>query len=347
MLGLGTARPRSALGGRDRGGLRLACACLLGPSLPSLPWAPRASSGSPRPYGAAPESSSPSTTTTRALRPQDGLRACLARRAAAVTLPRGRRRRGRACGPSPGPRRSSSACSRRRPAPPDSGSPPLPAGIPARFTPIPTLTTQEPAPTPIRGGPYAHFTSGLARARTPTGIPHRSFATGTTPDKETRDVQQERKQQRSAEERRRGGRQERAQARRRDTRRARVALGRAPARRHPGPRSAPRPRAGLPAQGAGRQVLRLPRRPRRHRPGQPDIRLWRLGLRAGRRRDPASVRHRRPSDRRGHDCQRLHGPGAGHRRRRSSPHRSRLSRRDGRDRPTGTTPPRRAPSRTG
>ena len=37
--------------------------------------------------------------------------------------------------------------------------------------------------------------------------------------------------------------------------------------------------AGRPsARGRGGRVLRLPRRPRRHRPGQPHLRLWRLGL---------------------------------------------------------------------
>ena len=52
---------------------------------------------------------------------------------------------------------------------------------------------------------------------------------------------------------RRGQERQRAQARRRHPRRARAALGRALARRHPGARTAPRPRAGLPAQGARRQ----------------------------------------------------------------------------------------------
>ena len=34
--------------------------------------------------------------------------------------------------------------------------------------------------------------------------------------------------------------------------------------------AAPRPHAGLPAQGPRRAHLRLPGRPRRHRPGQPE-----------------------------------------------------------------------------
>ena len=38
------------------------------------------------------------------------------------------------------------------------------------------------------------------------------------------------------------------------------------------------PGPGLPAQGQRRAHLRLPRRPRRHRPGQPHLRIWRVGL---------------------------------------------------------------------
>ena len=130
-----------------------------------------------------------------------------------------------------------------------------------------------------------------------------SFATGhnTTDKKETRNVQQER-QQRTRQrdgQRPRPGQRQRAQARRRNRQRARAALGRALARRQPGARTAPRPGAGLPAQGPRRAQLRLPRRPRRHRAGQPHLRLRRLGLRVGRRRDAAPDRDGRHPDRRG------------------------------------------------
>ena len=76
-------------------------------------------------------------------------------------------------------------------------------------------------------------------------------------------------------------------------------------------------------KGRGGAVLRLPRRPHRHRPGQPDIRLRRLGLRAGRRRDPAPDRDGQPPDRRGEGGTGLQRPGAGHRRGRAAPHRHR------------------------
>ena len=95
------------------------------------------------------------------------------------------------------------------------------------------------------------------------------------------------------------GQRQRAQARRRNRQRARAALGRALARRHAGARTAPRPGAGLPAQGPRRAQLRLPRRPPRHRAGQPHLRIRRLGLRAGRRRDAAPDRDGRHPDRRG------------------------------------------------
>ena len=93
--------------------------------------------------------------------------------------------------------------------------------------------------------------------------------------------------------------------------------------RQPGARTAPEPGAGLPAQGARRAQLRLPRRPRRHRAGQPHLRLRRLGLRVGRRRDAAPGRDRRHPDGRGEGLARLQRPGAGHRGRRSAPHRPR------------------------
>ena len=104
----------------------------------------------------------------------------------------------------------------------------------------------------------------------------------------------------------------------------RPALGRAAARRHQRPGAAPRPLAGLAAQGPRRAHLRLPGRPRRHRPGQPHLRLWRVGIRAGGRRDPAGDRNRRHQDRRGEAHPRLQRPGAGHRPRCAAPHRHRV-----------------------
>ncbi len=95
------------------------------------------------------------------------------------------------------------------------------------------------------------------------------------------------------------------------------------ARRHAGARPAPRPQPGLPAQGARRQGLRLPRRPRRHRAGQHHLRIRRVGLRAGRGRDAAPDRDGRYPDGRGHGLPGLQRPGPGHRLRRSAPHRPR------------------------
>ena len=76
-------------------------------------------------------------------------------------------------------------------------------------------------------------------------------------------------------------------------------------------------------KGARRQVLRLPRRPPRHRPGQPDIRLRRLGLRTGRGRHPAQDRDGQFPDRRGEGGTGLQRAGAGHRGGRPAPHRHR------------------------
>ena len=76
-------------------------------------------------------------------------------------------------------------------------------------------------------------------------------------------------------------------------------------------------------KGRSGQDLRLPRRPRRHHPGQPHLRIRGMGLRAGRRRDPTPGRDRRFADRRSEGLARLQRPGAGHRGGRSAPHRHR------------------------
>ena len=252
----------------------------------ALPWAPRALSASPRPSGAAPASSSPSTATTRGGgdgRASDPARTQGRRR----HPPRRHRRRGRACCPSPRPE--------RLPPPALAGGPlrPLAAprrfqtGIPARLS-LPQLPLQRSCTAPLPCGPSpACFPPPLSlpqevlcpfhdgpcpltdsrRGVRPSVIRYRNEHQG----RRTRDVQQERKQQRRPRGRRRSrlAQRQRAQARRRHPRRARAALGRAPARRHAGAHRAPERGAGLPAQGAQGPRLRLPRRPRGHRPGQP------------------------------------------------------------------------------
>ena len=94
----------------------------LGPAPPS---APRAWSASPRPFGAAPASSSPSTPTARAARRRSGFRPCSDAGPPPTPFPQAS-----AMWPSlpPGPTDAgpSSASSHRQPAPPGSGSPPLP-----------------------------------------------------------------------------------------------------------------------------------------------------------------------------------------------------------------------------
>ena len=72
VLGLGSLGPAPALGGRGRGAVRLARPYRMGPPRRAPLSARRALSGSPRPSGAAPASSSPSTATTRALRRRSG-----------------------------------------------------------------------------------------------------------------------------------------------------------------------------------------------------------------------------------------------------------------------------------
>ena len=96
--------------------------------------------------------------------------------------------------------------------------------------------------------------------------------------------------------------------------------------------AAPRTRPGLPAQGTRRAHLLVHRGPRRHLRGQPRVRLRRMGLRAGRRRDAARVRQLRSTHRRGEAHPRLQRTGAGHRPRRPAAHRRWLPRGDGGDR---------------
>ena len=97
----------------------------------------------------------------------------LGRRAAAVALPQGVGDVGELAAFSHGRAAFLRLLWLWRHAPPASGSPPLPSGLPARRSPIPPLS-------PHRRR-YARFTTGSARPRLPIGNPHRSFATGTTP----------------------------------------------------------------------------------------------------------------------------------------------------------------------
>ena len=76
-LGLGRLGPLRLPGRSSPRGSSTGLPLLVGASPQWQHWAPRALSGSPQPCGAAPASFSPSTTTTRALRPPSGLRACL------------------------------------------------------------------------------------------------------------------------------------------------------------------------------------------------------------------------------------------------------------------------------
>ena len=79
-----------------------------------------------------------------------------------------------------------------------------------------------------------------------------------------------------------------------------------------------------PSARARRAQLRLPRRPRRHRPGQPHLRIRRVGLRVGRRCDAAPDRDGRyPQTGEVKVASGLQRPGAGHRRGRAAPHRHR------------------------
>ena len=279
VLGLGRLGPAPPFAVVAEGVFDWLALAQLGRPRQSLPWAPRGSRRWRRACGAAPGSSSPSTRTTLDLRPRNGLRACLDAGPPPSPFPRAS-----ATWPSlrpfPTAAPSSSACWLRRHAPPASGffpashSPgPLPlyrslarsglaCGTPSRFTPFTTLTL------PRRT--YAQFTTGLARARPPVGesapaIRYRQ----RHHKKETRHGEQERKQQRRHSNGHRHTASSRSTATGRTTRPRHQSDGHELlwdgllARSHQRPGAAPRPRAGLPAQGARRQGLRLPRRPRR------------------------------------------------------------------------------------
>ena len=174
---------------------------------PAPPWARRAWSGSPRPFGAAPASSSPSTTTTRAARRRSGFSPCSDAGPLPSPFPRAS-----ATWPSlrlfPMDEPPSCACSRRPPAPPGSGSPPLPCGLPGPLhlsltglvpaSPIPTLTTQEdlwPMHDGLRPPTDSHRACPvLDTGGTRTGHSLQEHTTQTEGD---RHGQQERKQQRT------------------------------------------------------------------------------------------------------------------------------------------------------
>ena len=123
VLGLGVSAPRRR--GRSSGRASSTGSPLpAGDFPPSLPWAPRALSGSPPPSGAAPASSSPSTQTMRA--GGDGAASVPARAQGRRGHPSpGRRRRGRS-------RRPATRTS-RLPAPALAGSPFRPLAAPRPF----------------------------------------------------------------------------------------------------------------------------------------------------------------------------------------------------------------------
>ena len=195
------------------------------------------------------------------------------------------RRRGRVGRSAPG--------ARRLPAPTLAGRPLRPLAAPRRSSSglrFPSLT---PPPLSPPRRTYAHFTTGLARARIPVEGTRRSLiryrnehTEGDTTCSATTERTTDTPSTSTGRSKNGNGHKPGAAI----PAEHELALGRALARSHPGARPAHRPRAGLPAQGARRQDLRLPRRARRHRPGQPHLRIRRLGIRAGRRRDPAPGR---------------------------------------------------------
>ena len=230
------SRPRAALRGRGRGGLRLACPCAAGasPAVAALGTqgvekVAEGLRGCPRVFLAFDSDDAGLEATER-------LAGLLGRRARRRHPSPGRRRRGRACDPSPTAAPSSSACWLRRHAPPASGffpashSPrttsPLPELDPLRpclrdslpLHPIPTLTAQEDL-CPIHDGP-------CPRTASRRGVRTGHSLQETTPQEGDRHGEQERKQQRrpqghrhSRQERQRGAQ------RPRHHRRARAALG--------------------------------------------------------------------------------------------------------------------------
>ena len=150
---------------------------------------------------------------------------------------------------------------------------------------------------------------------------------------------------------------QRAQARRRTRHRPRPriergagsVLGRAAARRLAGARPVPRhgPRWSPSGRGAAAGSYDYLEGHAVHRPGQPHLRLRRLGLRAGRRRHPAPDRDgRSPRPAKSRSRPGLQRPGEGHRRRRSAPAPTPASTRWPRRPSTATTLPSREPSRT-
>ena len=128
-----------------------------GASHPAPLWAPRALSGSPRPSGAAPASSSPSMATTRALRRRSGFCPCWVAGPPLSPSPRASATWA-SLRPSPTDGPPSCACSGRRLASPASGSPPLPFGLPLPLFPHShSHRTGGPMPNSRRASPAHGF----------------------------------------------------------------------------------------------------------------------------------------------------------------------------------------------
>ena len=250
--------------------------------------------------------------------------------------PPGRRRRGRACGPSPGPRRlpppalagctlGPIAAPRRSPAGvparlslPHSNRPGGPMPIPRRAFARARLPVGEPAPSLIRywntlQGRRHEMSNGNNNGHSPNGV-HKDTAPASSAG------------QAIATRNGNGHRPDAAIVTEHDL----LWDGLPPAVTQALGQPID-PAAGLPAQGPRRSHLLLHRGPHRHLRGQQGLRLRRVGVRAGRERQPAPDRDGRYPDGRGEGDQRLHRSGPGHRSGRASPHRHRLPRRDGRN----------------
>ena len=299
-------------------------------------------SASPPPFGAAPTSSSPSTTDDAGREATERLRTLLGRRAAAVTLPDGvgdvaeiaTHPRGRAV--------YACACLRRRRAPP--GRQPA-RGSPARFLPQPVPHRGLPLPSPLSPpracprlppgeDPCPIRRRAYARTRLPIGEPAPAirYRNNTT----TRRTIMANGNHNSNGHHRNGtgnglvhspprtGYGVNGNGHRPET--APVSsTGQAIVPDHDllwdglppavtqRPGAAPRSRPRLTAQGTRRAHLLVHRGPRRHLRGQQSVRLRRMGLRAGRRRDAQGDRERRSPDRRGEAHSRLQRTGSGHR----------------------------------
>ena len=240
-----------------------------------------------------------------------------------------RRRPGRAGNATQRPTSSSAACWQGRPTQPASQLPTnLPLYWPA-FTGGPFLfqPTQphDGAIGPADGFPYGESRCNQRHTQHHNAKEQRSWVTATRttePQRQRPPPQRERQPQRQRPER------TPQRQRRRRHRRPRPPVGRAAPRRGQRPGAAPGPGPGLPARRARQPQLRLHRGPHRHRPGQQDFRLRRLGLRTGGRREPAPDREGGRQDRRGQGQLRLQRPGAGQRGGRAAPHRHRLPRRN-------------------